>query len=355
MSGFGDQRAANLAKLDEASALQDQTEDAILRMRRQLAESEECGTATLQQMQEQGRQMDDINHDLETMSVKIDKTQALQKKFDFWAGNWLGGKKRAAHNEAAMEIAANNKQAIMKVKEVYEVARYDTLSRTWKSGGLVLASDPSIQAVDVFDPNLQNTPDSSWTIDYSIANIDAEGWTYASDIAKLNKTNVGIASPAWNSYARRRKWKFNEKRKENTALDEVRARNDAAKMKQREQQQAAGALSTQAEKIGYVPRNRVATMKESGLTSAGIMKGSKTDHLDEDSQAGLRRIMARDAQIDEGLDAIGKSVDRLGSIAAAINEQAIDQNKKLEKIDDNMQKKNDKMTHVNARQRYLLK
>lgn len=43
-------------------------------------------------------------------------------------------------------------------------------------------------------------------------------------------------------------------------------------------------------------------------------------HLDEDSQAGLRRIMARDAQIDEGLDAIGKSVDRLGSIAAAINE-----------------------------------
>jgi len=120
------------------------------------------------------------------------KAVVLQKTFDLWTGNWLGGKKRAAHEEAAKEIAANNRLDVLKSKEVYEVNRYDALTGTWKSGGLFLVSDPTIPATGIFDPTLD---------DYSIANIDAEGWTYASDIVRLNKKNVGFSSPAWNGFA----------------------------------------------------------------------------------------------------------------------------------------------------------
>lgn len=152
---------------------------------------------------------------MEDTNNKMLKAVVLQKTFDLWTGNWLGSKKRAAHKEAAKEIAANNRLNVLKSKEVYEVNRYDALTGTWKSGGLFLVSDPTIPATDFFDPTLDN----GWVIDYSIANIDAEGWTYASDIVRLNKKNIGVSSPGWNSFARRRKWKMSEKKKDETASD----------------------------------------------------------------------------------------------------------------------------------------
>jgi hypothetical protein len=124
-----------------------------------------------------------------------------------------------------------------------------------------------------------------------------------------------------------------------------------------EDRKAKAGTSKAVEKIGYVPRNKqAAAMNSSGLTSAGMMgKSRQEDPLDEDSAAGMERLRSKDAAIDEGIDAISRTIDNLTGIASAMKDETLAQTSKLEKIDANMQKTTEKQTVVNARQRYLLK
>ncbi len=146
------------------------------------------------------------------MSAKLDQSQALQGKFDRWAGNWLGGKKGKALKEASNEIAERNMTDHGKVKEVFQHEKFDSLSQKWKKAGLVLCTDPTVSCDDVFDPAQQESIENSrWAIDFSLAGIDAEGWTYAYDFATLNKSGAGDSTPKWNSYVRRRKWRYVDK------------------------------------------------------------------------------------------------------------------------------------------------
>lgn len=141
----------------------------------------------------------------------MDQSQQLQNTFDKWAGNWFGFKKSKASKEAAAEIAESNRKEQLKVREVFQHEKYDSISRVWKPAGFVLCNSPTTSAPDIFDPAIQ-TPESSWVIDYSFTGIDAEGWTYSYDFNTLNKTGAGDSAPKWNSYVRRRKWKYNEKK-----------------------------------------------------------------------------------------------------------------------------------------------
>ena len=143
------------------------------------------------------------------MSSKLDTSKALQSKFDAWAGNWFGGKRRQAMNEAAAEIQERSKEEHTRIKEVFQHEKFDPISRSWKRGGLVLCTDPNVYCNDVFDPaTAENTEGSRWIIDFSLAGIDAEGWTYSYDFASLNKSGAGDSAPKWNSYVRRRKWRY---------------------------------------------------------------------------------------------------------------------------------------------------
>jgi hypothetical protein len=152
---------------------------------------------------------DDVNAELDSVSAKLDQSQALQSRFDRWAGNWLGIKKNKALKEAANEIAERNQTEYSKVKEVFQHEKFDNLTRTWKKAGLVLCSDPAISCDDVFDPAEQATlTNSKWQVDFSLAGIDIEGWTYAYDFARLNKVGAGDPAPKWDSYVRRRKWRY---------------------------------------------------------------------------------------------------------------------------------------------------
>lgn len=108
------------------------------------------------------------------------------------------------------------------MKEVFQHQRWDSLSRSWKKSGLVLCTDTSILCDDLFDPVLaESMSNSRWQIDFSLAGIDAEGWTYANKFSALDKTGAGDSSQKWNSYVRRRKWRFIEhKATGSAALDE---------------------------------------------------------------------------------------------------------------------------------------
>lgn len=199
--------------LNEADQTQDQTLQAVDRIKQQTAMTEELGAATLEELRAQGRQMDDINSDITAVNAKLDTAQGLQDRFDRWNGNIFGFKKRAANKEAASEIADRAREELQNIKEVFENEKYQMVNRTWKPAGMTLCSNPTQKAPELFDPNNQGAQQGTtrWDIDFGFAGIDREGWTYANDFAYLNKHGAGTPDPAWNSYARRRKWKYTEK------------------------------------------------------------------------------------------------------------------------------------------------
>jgi hypothetical protein len=345
-----DRRDANMVMIKKAEETQAASKEAIFRIDRQLAETEEIGAQTLEELRKQGSQMDDINSDLDKVSTKLDQSASLQTTFDKWAGNWWGGKKKAALEEAAAEIANRDTEALSKVKEVFEHETYSSMSRSWKPSEFVLCNAPTVTVPDIF----QKTGGENWMIDYSLSGIDAEGWTYAYDFATLNKTGAGEPKPAWNSYVRRRKWRFQQKKSaasENAAMNEVRERNQARMDKLKPKTGGA----SQADKIGYVPRAQQAKMAQSGLTNTR-MGGVKADEeLDEDSAAGLAQLKANDAEIDQGMDRISSALDRIGNIASAMGQETRSHTDKLERVNEAMTKTADKTTVVNARQKHLLR
>lgn len=104
---------------------------------------------------------------------------------------------------------------------MFQQEKLNSLTRTWKKSGLVLCTDTAITCEDLFDPSIQESlEDSRWQVDFSLASIDADGWTYAYDFATLNKNGAGDDAPKWNSYVRRRKWRYIEKNIGGTAVDE---------------------------------------------------------------------------------------------------------------------------------------
>jgi hypothetical protein len=206
-----DRSAANQKMIREAEDTQTKTKEAVQRIQQQTAATKELGTATLEELRAQGKQMDDINADVQAVNAKLETAAGLQDRFDAWSGNIFGFKKRSAQKEADSEIAAKAREDLMSVKEVFENEKYDMMSGKWKPHGMTLCSNPTTKAPDLFDPNSQTPGNSKWELDFTLAGIDHEGWTYASDFAYLNKHGAGSSDPAWNSYARRRKWKYSEK------------------------------------------------------------------------------------------------------------------------------------------------
>lgn len=69
----------------------------------------------------------------------------------------------------------------------------------------------------------------------------------------------------------------------------------------------------------------------------------------------MARGKETDKEIDQGIEEISASIDRLGNIAGQMKDETVTQNAKLERIDANMSRTQEKQTVVNARQRYLLK
>lgn len=341
-----DRREANLQKLAEANDVQDKTQEAIWRIQRQAAETESLGAATLEELRKQSQQIDDITAQVETVSTKLDQSQQLQNRFDLWAGNWLGGKKAVAIQEANAEIAARVAAEGSSVKEVFENEKYHMLSGKFKPAGMVQCANPSIDA-NLFAPSEQ-TAESKWTVDYSLGGIDPEGWTYGKDFDFLNRKGTGKNAPDMSCFVRRRKWRYHDKDAgAGEKLAEVKERNAARVSKQ--------PAASSAEKIGYVPRARAGgvNLAQSGLTSSSMSGGKKggasQEPLDSESAAGLSRLKQRDEEIDKGVDVIGRTLDNIGNIAKTMNEETKTQNSKLNTLSAAMDKASNKQAVVNAR------
>lgn len=344
-------KEANQRMLQETKAVQSQTKDAVDRIKQQVAETEEIGSQTLEQLRAQGQQIDEITGDIESVSNKLDEANKLQNTFDSWGGNIFGFGKKKALNAAAAEIALRQQEELMNVKEVFEQQKYDAFKSSWKPYNLSLCSNPAIEAPELFVPSIQHTiPNSPWKIDHSLTGIDEEGWTYASDFSSLNKTGVGEAKANWKTYVRRRKWKYTEATLGSSArVADIQARHATRAGKNTNNNNTG---STQGEKIGYVSRQQVAGLKQTGLVSSSMMNKNKNNPdqiLDEESAEGLKEVERDDAEIDAGIDSIDSSLDRLNIIAGHMKDETIIQNKKLEKMENAMQTAGEKQSVVNNR------
>jgi hypothetical protein len=270
-----------------------------------------------------------------------------------WAGNWTGWKKNSAMKEADAENKSRKAAALSgngTPREVFEQEKYETIHRKWKSAGFVLCDAPTMAVPDLFDPKIMVTlePDSSWIRDYSLTGIDADGWTYAKDFNYLNKYGAGSDKPSWNAYVRRRKWKYLDKSGTNSTIRDVKERQN---QRVQSTNKAANA-SAQASKIGYVSRSRQTELQESDYSSSF---GDKDEEMDEESRAGLDRLRSNEREIDSGVEQIANSLDNLMSMAGAMKDTTAEQTKKLDLLDQNMDKAQSKQAVVNARAKRLLR
>lgn len=183
-----DRKEANKKVLNETRDVQDQTKDAVSRIKMQTAETEEIAGQTLEQLRAQGDQMDEITKDMDSVSTKLDEAQKLQNTFDNWSGGIFGFGKRKAAKAASAEISLRQQEELMSIKEVFEQQKYDTLKSSWKPYNMALCSNPTVEAPELFAPSVQaSIPNSSWKVDQSLSGIDGDGWTYAYDFNSLNK------------------------------------------------------------------------------------------------------------------------------------------------------------------------
>lgn len=356
-----DRRDANKAMLSEAQDTQNKTKESLLRTQQQALQTEQLGAATLETLRAQGRQLDDINTEVQNVNVKLSTASGLQDRYERWAKpitGLFGGDKKKSEAEASAELAARAEQeklnSTSRAKEVYENEKYETLKRTWKPKGMFLCSDPEVSAGDVFDPATQvaSANGSKWVIDFSVANIDSEGWTYANSFDALNKSGTGTAAAAWNTYVRRRKWKYLGKDSGNETMDGIRGRQAERAEKNRVAGPggAAGAGAAAGGMAGYSGRTQ---MKASGL--AHVAKGKKAEALDDETRAEMDRLKLNDREIDDGISIVSNSLDNLAGIARNMKEETLSQNKKLEQLETNMHYATDKQAVVNARQKTFLK
>jgi hypothetical protein len=210
MAAF-DRSEANRAMLQETEQKQNQTKEAVGRIKAQIGETETLANSTLQELREQGAQMDNINMDVIGVQQKLETSSSLQDTFDVWSGGLFGGKKRAAKREAQEISRQRVAEELNNIREVFENEKFDRIRRIWKSKEMTLCSDPAVKAPELFDPSIQVGPSAKWQVDFSLVGIDSEGWTYAYDFDSLNKSGAGAPVASWNSYVRRRKWKMTEK------------------------------------------------------------------------------------------------------------------------------------------------
>jgi hypothetical protein len=80
------------------------------------------------------------------------------------------------------------------------------------------------------------------------------------------------------------------------------------------------AASRQLEKAGgYIPRSK-RDPKFTGLTVTG-KENTKTQEMDAESAAGLKKVLDNDAEIDAGLDSVDKALENLGNISLAMKDE----------------------------------
>ena len=111
----------NRVLLDHADELQRQSTQVARRCQQRLAETEEVGTLTLDEIRKQNKTMTHIKDSADMTNAKLDHTHKLLNRFDRWAFHWYGRKKRQAQKEGKQ--AFNERKLIEKQNQKTQILK----------------------------------------------------------------------------------------------------------------------------------------------------------------------------------------------------------------------------------------
>jgi hypothetical protein len=94
----------NKAFLDHADELQRKSAEVARRCQQQLAETEEVGRLTLDEIRNQHTTLTHIQDSADMTNAKLDHTHKLLNRYDRWAFHWYGRNKRQAQKEGKQAI-----------------------------------------------------------------------------------------------------------------------------------------------------------------------------------------------------------------------------------------------------------
>jgi hypothetical protein len=211
--------------------IQIKTQLALRRIQQQICETEVVAQESLCTLCEHGEKMEGVHSDLGRVSRQLDRTSELQNTFDAWAGNWMGFGRRKANKQAKKAIEKDSYTSEeSRVREIFECENRSYLNRSWNSCGIYDASRPNRLVEGMFDKrHLDCGPGGSmWVVDYSVGDIDSEGWTYAHNSKTLADSNgCGRDTPnIWTTFFRRRKWVAKQNIKKKNVITGVRERQN---------------------------------------------------------------------------------------------------------------------------------
>lgn len=178
----------NKEACEDAAAIQEDTLEALERIRMQAAETESLGVTTLEELHEQRRQMDRIMEDGDRVKDQLKTTEQLQNKMSRWALNF---NKKAAKKEVKEAALANKLKAEVRAERDTNVASSGTLGTVESTGSAsVVPKHKSAYVVKRKKKNNKNVqPATNKGVAYGVTNVDEET---NEDLNRLAETDAVI-------------------------------------------------------------------------------------------------------------------------------------------------------------------
>jgi hypothetical protein len=285
---------SNASVLQETRVLQEESLEALRRIRCKTSESKALGNETLEALNDQTKQLESTEANTIELRSSLDKIGKLQDRFakmTFRFGNQRKAKKELAREEKA--------KAKLKAKNKITTLKFKTGASPIKKESLISKEDE-----------------------------------------KISEANNPASSKRRGSHPKKQPAPGDPRENKNLVVEEP--QNDSAGSNQKEifANHDVTPIKKKKTKIPNSTAKKEHTKKKKKKTSTHNLpkdKEAATVPLSDQDQLELREIRDTDNFIDAGIDALGDEVAELLALSLTMGEVANHQNGKLETIDTNLE------------------
>lgn len=319
----------NQSVLQETKDVQQRTLEALRRTRNCAAESNEVGTKTLAELEEQGKRLNKATTQTDELVDTLKKTHKAQNKYALWAGQWSNTKRAKKELRREEEL----------IEEQLEIPlpKNKTFKRRGKRPPKPMSNKVGIA------PNTSST-----------ANIDSSNWHSFPDAIPVTDSNNRVAldiaydkslqtSKDINTELNRNELFSNKAILTDTEKHDVFGKPTASSIT------VLGTTSNQTKKKKERKRTRAAPRGTTKSTTLSTATNSTMVPLTEEDENELKTINNTDKMVDREIDALGDQVTDLLALSKAIGYKAENHTSQLEAINDNLDETKDRTKIINKR------
>ena len=118
----------NRVLFEHADELQRKSTEVARRCQQQLAETEELGTVTLDEIRNQNKTLTRIHDSADMTNAKLDHTHKLLNRYDRWAFHWYGRNKRMAQRDGKQ--AKKEGKILEKQQQIEQQSKTDSSNKS---------------------------------------------------------------------------------------------------------------------------------------------------------------------------------------------------------------------------------